>query len=238
MLAQHKTYRGESGRVGWRAFCALLGYAGPRISEALNLTEGEVRLHDPNSSRLWIPDSKTETGIRHVEVTPTLRDELLAYHAGKIRRGYPVGPDVALFCTAKGTRWDEDNVRQHLLSPVAELASRRMIERGLSPLPHITPHSLRRTYVSIMLLATEFDIPFMQSQVGHAHAAMTLDVYNQLLDRSKREHGAAFDALLTSARSTLYGLGASLQTQLSAHQSAHQSKIAIPRPAPVFVANL
>jgi hypothetical protein len=34
---------------------------------------------------------------------------------------------------------------------------------------------------------------------------MTLDVYAQLLDRRKREYGAAFDALLTDARGTLYG---------------------------------
>jgi integrase len=68
----------------------------------------------------------------------------------------------------------------------------------------VTPHSLRRTYVSILLLATEFDIPFVQSQVGHASAKMTLDVYNQLLDRSKRDHGTAFDALLASACDTLY----------------------------------
>jgi integrase len=182
-----------------------------------------VRLHDPNGSRLWIPDSKTETGIRHVEVTPALRDELLAYRAEKIHRGYPTTPDTPLFCTAKGTRWDENNVRQDLLAPVVELASRRLIERGLPPLTHITPHSLRRTYVSIMLLATEFDIPFVQSQVGHAHAKMTLDVYNQLLDRSKREHGAAFDALLTGARSTLYG-PETHDTASSTHQSAHQRK--------------
>jgi integrase len=222
MLAQGKTYRGESGRIGWRAFCAVLGYAGPRISEALDLHEGDLRLHDPEGSRLWIPDSKTDTGIRHVEISPALRDELLAYRAEKIRRGYPTTVDTPLFCTAKGTRWDADNVRQSLLSPVVRLASRRLTERGLPPLPHVTPHSLRRTYVSIMLLATNFDIPFVQSQVGHASAKMTLDVYNQLLDRSKREHGAAFDALLRDARTTLYGPAEQRETSDLAHQLAHR----------------
>lgn len=60
MLANGKTYRGDNGRVGWRALCAVLGYAGPRISEALDLKERDVRLHDPAASRLWIPDSKTD----------------------------------------------------------------------------------------------------------------------------------------------------------------------------------
>jgi hypothetical protein len=76
---------------------------------------------------------------------------------------------------------------------------------ALPPLPHVTPHTLRRTYVSIMLLATNFDVTYVQHQVGHAESRMTLDVYSQLLDRQKRDHGVAFDALLADARSTLYG---------------------------------
>jgi hypothetical protein len=80
-----------------------------------------------------------------------------------------------------------------------------LTERGLPPLPHVTPHALRRTYVSIMLLATNFDVTYVQHQVGHAESKMTLDVYAQLLDRPKRDHGVAFDALLAEARSTLYG---------------------------------
>ena len=49
MLAQGKTYRGENGRIGWRALCAVLGYAGLRISEAVDLLERDVRLHDPQA---------------------------------------------------------------------------------------------------------------------------------------------------------------------------------------------
>jgi integrase len=205
MLANGKTYRGDNGRVGWRALCAMLGYAGPRISEALDLKERDVRLHDPAASRLWIADSKTETGIRHVEVTPMLRDILLAHRAEKIRRGYPTDPDAPFFCTRKGTRWDDGNVRERVLDAAAELASERLVERGLPPLPHVTPHTMRRTYVSIMLLATKFDVPFVQKQVGHSDSKLTVDVYQQLLDRSKRAHGAAFDALVSDAQATLYG---------------------------------
>src|ERR1700682_4900267 len=32
MLAAGKTYRGDNGRVGWGALCALVGWAGPPIS--------------------------------------------------------------------------------------------------------------------------------------------------------------------------------------------------------------
>ncbi len=62
-----------------------------------------------------------------------------------------------------------------------------------------------RTYVAIMLLATNFDVGFVQSQVGHSDSKLTVDVYNQLLDRSKRAHGVAFDALVSDAQATLYG---------------------------------
>ncbi len=204
VLARGRTYRNENTRVGWRALCSVLGYAGLRISEVLNLRERDVRLHDPHGSRLWIPDSKTPTGVRHVAITPTLRHELLHYQDEKLALGYPRKPETPFFCTPKGTRWDANNVRQKIFASVTQLASLKLTERGLPPLPHITPHSLRRTYVSIMLLATNFDIPFVQHQIGHTQAHVTLDVYNQLLDRGKREHTAAFDTLLTSARNTLY----------------------------------
>jgi integrase len=205
MLAQGKTYTATNDRIGWRAVCAMLGYAGPRIAETLNILERDVRLHDPNGARLWIADSKTPTGVRHVEITPSLRDELLAYRADKVRHGYPTSPDTPFFCTASGKRWDAGNVRERILEPAVNLANERLTERGLPPLPHVTPHTLRRTYVSIMLLATNFDVTYVQHQVGHAESRMTLDVYSQLLDRQKRDHGVAFDALLADARSTLYG---------------------------------
>ena len=51
----------------------------------------------------------------------------------------------------------------------------------------------------IGLLATNFDVKWVMSQVGHADSKMTMDVYAQLLDRHKRAHGAAFDSLLAKA---------------------------------------
>jgi len=43
-------------------------------------------------------------------------------------------------------------------------------ERGLPPLPRVTPHSLRRTDISIALLANNFDVKSVMSQVGHANS--------------------------------------------------------------------
>ena len=75
----------------------------------------------------------------------------------------------------------------------------------MPPLAHITPHSLRRTYITVALLGSEYDIKWVMEQVGHADSKMTMDVYNQLQQRAKREHGASFDRLIRDARATLYG---------------------------------
>jgi hypothetical protein len=51
----------------------------------------------------------------------------------------------------------------------------------------------------------KFDVKFVMEQVGHADSKMTTDVYNQLQQRARREHGEAFDRLVRSARERLYG---------------------------------
>jgi hypothetical protein len=58
-----------------------------------------------------------------------------------------------------------------------------------SALSNTTPHTLRRTDISIALLANRFDVLWVMSQVGHA----------QLKQRVDRQHGRAFDALVRQA---------------------------------------
>jgi DNA-binding transcriptional ArsR family regulator len=62
------------------------------------------------------------------------------------------------------------------------------------------PHTLRRTYISIALIANNFDVKWVMNQVGHADSKMTLDVYAQLEQRVDRSHGTSFDALIRGAR--------------------------------------
>ena len=67
-------------------------------------------------------------------------------------------------------------------------------------MPTTTPHTMRRTYISIALLANGFDVKWVMSQVGHADSKMTMDVYAQLEQRVDRSHGTAFDELVRRAR--------------------------------------
>jgi integrase len=76
----------------------------------------------------------------------------------------------------------------------------------MSPLSHTTPHTLRRTYISIALIANKFDVKFVMSQVGHANSKMTMDVYAQVEQRAKRSHGTSFDHLLAEAREQVKAL--------------------------------
>src|SRR4051812_39268991 len=92
-----------------------------------------------------------------------------------------------------------------IVGDAAALASKRLATRGLPALPNTTPHTLRRTYISIALLANRFDVMWVMSQVGHADSKMTMDVYAKLQQRAQREHGMAFDALVRQARERLYG---------------------------------
>src|SRR5215211_7103476 len=56
------------GYVGRRVVCEVLGRSGVRASELCDLRIGEVRLRDPDGARFRIPDAKTDTGIREVQM--------------------------------------------------------------------------------------------------------------------------------------------------------------------------
>lgn len=65
-----------------RALLATLVFAGPRIGELLDLRWRDV---DLTSGRITVRESKTDAGVRQVDMLPALRDELLALKAGARR---------------------------------------------------------------------------------------------------------------------------------------------------------
>jgi integrase len=190
--------------VGRRAICETLGRSGVRVSELCDLLVGEVRLHDPEGARFRIPDAKTDAGIREVQMSPDLVKVVVA-HFDRLRRGgRPLGPEAYAFPNVRGGRIDRQRVAK-IVGEAAALATTRIVARGLPPLPRTTPHTLRRTYISIALLANNFDVLWVMGQVGHEDSKMTMDVYAQLQQRVKREHGRAFDQLVRKARKQLNG---------------------------------
>src|SRR5438552_13053524 len=123
-----------------------------------------------------------------------------SHPAHRLRRiGAPTGPEAYVVPNLRGGRMARQRVGEIVTEAAAE-ASETLRARGLPSLPRVTPHSLRRTYISIALLANNFDVKWVMSQVGHADSKMTLDVYAQLEQRAKRDHGASFDRLIRRAR--------------------------------------
>ena len=115
--------------------------------------------------------------------------EAVIEHLDRLRRiGGSTAPDAYLVPNLHGGRLNRQRVGR-LSVEAAKLAGDRLTSKGLPPLPHTTPHSLRRTYISIALLANNFDVKWVMGQVGHADSKMTLDVYAQLEQRVDRSHG-------------------------------------------------
>ncbi len=215
------------GYVGRRVVCEILGRSGVRVSELCDIRIGQVRLHDPDDARFRIPDAKTETGIREVQMSPDLVEAVIE-HIDQLRRaGRPTTPQAHLAQNLKGGRMSRQRAAK-IVGEAAQQASKELGAKGLPPLPRITPHSLRRTYISIALLANNFDVKWVMGQVGHADSKMTLDVYAQLEQRVDRSHGVSFDLLVRKAREQVAGLslkadGASIGPRLG-HDGQNSGK--------------
>jgi integrase len=189
----------ERGYVGRRMVCELLGRGGLRASEVCDLRIRSLRLHHPGGARVSIEDAKTEAGERTVALSPD-GTEVAIKHLDRLRRaGLPTGPDDYLVPNTRGGRMTRQRVGK-IVAEAANLASERLQALGLPPLPRTTPHTLRRTFISIALLVSNFDLKWVMDQVGHAYATMTMDVYAQLQQRLERQHGAKFDRLVREAQ--------------------------------------
>lgn len=95
-------------------------------------------------------------------------------------------------------RDNPSNVRNRYLADAVERANERLEKAGVEPIGKVTPHSLRRTFASL-LLATGADVPYVMAQLGHTDPNMTLGVYARVI-ASKTDHGQALDDLIGVAQ--------------------------------------
>jgi integrase len=152
--------------------------AGLRVSEFCGIDGPNI---DLAGARIRVPRSatKTDAGERVVPSVPALR-ERLAEH----RMDYPAGVSQPAFPTRNGTRQQPDNVRARILAPVLDRANELLESEGRPPIAHMTPHTLRRTFASILAVC---DVPPRRAMylLGHTDAKLTLAVYQQVLDMGK-----------------------------------------------------
>ena len=159
---------------------ATLVFAGLRIGEALALRWRDV---DLPSGGLRVRASKTDAGVREVDLLPALRDELANHKAMT-----PYGKsDEFVFPTHQGKHQSPSNVRNRVLALSVKRANERLAEDDLLPLLEgLTPHSLRRTFISLLLALGE-DVPYVMGQVGHSDPKVTLAIYAQVMWRGEGE---------------------------------------------------
>lgn len=72
------------------------------------------------------------------------------------------------------------------------------------PFPKVTPHDMRHTAASLSILAGG-NVKTIQRSLGHASAAMTLDVYAGLLDNDLNDVANALNILNTLAEKHRFG---------------------------------
>ena len=91
---------------------------------------------------------------------------------------------------------------------MVERANERLQEAGEAPLPRLTPHSLRRTFASVMF-ALNVSLPDVMADGGWADSKTPLTVYGHAMRRDDGENdrlralveGIQVDGLGTSANS-------------------------------------
>ena len=188
-----------------RPVVATLLLAGPRVSELCAL---DVRDVDLANRRLLIADAKTDAGRRQIVVSDLLAAEL----ERQLRRADPSGP---LFVNSRGQRYTPSGIRTAVLGPAAALAA-----RGARGFPAVTPHTLRRTFISL-LLAGGADVPWVMAQVGHTDPKVTLQIYAQVVQSRQRDYGARVDRMIGAALRTGTEFGTSATTERVAATAPH-----------------
>ncbi len=168
---------------------AFLAYTGLRWGEMAALRVGRV---DLRRRRLEVAEAVTEprgalifgtpkTHERRSVPYPVLLSELLrARCAGK-------APGDLVFAGADGGVLRSSNFRYRWFDPA--LARVRAEDPDF---PRITPHDLRHTAASLAIAAGA-NVKAVQRMLGHASAAMTLDVYTDLFDDDLDGVAAALD---------------------------------------------
>lgn len=133
LLQASNSYLGRRGRP----LLATLAGAGLRIQEALDLERRHVNLA---RGTLTVQKSKTYAGVRVVDLTPALRDELAVSRS----RSRPTSSSRRV-----PVRDSRQNVRKRLLVKAVEKANVELDRLGIEPIgsvprhPRVLPNRLR-----------------------------------------------------------------------------------------------
>jgi len=172
-----------------RPILATMAGAGLRNGEVCALDWPDF---DLGSGTLRVAASKTDAGVRHVDLPDALRKEL-AKHKLRARR-----KEGSIFLNRNGQQQSVSNVERRLKT-VIRRANVRLAELDIRPIDYaVTPHSLRRLYASLRFALGD-DPVYVAAQLGHTEPGFSMRVYASAVRRRERLIGAAlreFDAAL------------------------------------------
>jgi integrase len=153
---------------------------GLRVGELLALRWRDVNLAQ---GRLTVIDSKTEAGRgREIDLWPELCEELAVYKT----QARHAQPEDYVFATATGKADTRSNIAKRL-KRAAERANQALAEHETPPIPSaLSPHSLRRTFASLLYLRGENPV-YVMHQMGHTDPKLALRIYTKVMG----EPGAA-----------------------------------------------
>lgn len=167
----------------------VLALTGLRFGEFAALKVGRV---DPVRNRLTVAESVSVVGSRLVWTTPKTHQvrsvpvpPALMRRIEQECRGR--GADDLLFPAPKGGPLRLNNWRRRVFDPAVEGAG----------IVDLTPHDLRHTAASLAIAAGA-NVKAVQQMLGHASAAMTLDVYAGLFPDDLDAVGRSLDSLVPS----------------------------------------
>ena len=131
---------------------------------------GDLKAGEP--TWVFVPP-KTRYSRRTIVLSPKLREALEVH-----KMTCPVSPHDLVFYNADGTPFEPTTVvYSHFLPTLARAGVKR-----------IRFHDLRHTLATLLIAQGE-NVKFVQGQLGHASAVMTLDRYGHLLPNT--HHGVA-----------------------------------------------
>lgn len=161
-----------SARVN-RALILVLAYTGMRWGEAAALRVGRV---DLDTRRIRVVSTFFEVrGVQHEGLPKTGKKRTVPIPASLVEELRPLvderADDELLFTTSRGHSLRAGNWRRREFN--AAVAKAGLLIEGL------TPHKLRHTAASLAIAAGA-DVKVIQQMLGHADAAMTLNIYGHL----------------------------------------------------------